>query len=114
MTAERNEAQLDTDWRQRMPRVLAGLALAGGLGFAAFWAFIIGAVLTTGCFFTCEEPNPLAGVPILVLSGVLAGGAVGAAAWSVTTVSIRWTARVIALPASVVGVVVALILVAAN
>lgn len=57
------------------PSVLLRVGLSAILtyfvGMAAFASLFIGSVATTGCFLTCEEPNLLAGIPLLVLGGIL-------------------------------------------
>lgn len=80
MTTTRLETKLERD--QITPRLgsFPGVLLRVGLsailtylvGIAALAALFVGYIETTGCFMTCEEPNLLAGIPLLVLGGFLA------------------------------------------
>lgn len=70
------------DWPRRWIRIVLGLIAAYVGGHAAFIVLFIGSVVTTGCFFECSGPNPLAGVPILVLSAALLTLTLGALWWA--------------------------------
>jgi len=68
----------------RIARVVGGIAAAVSFAYGALIALFVGAVITSGCFFECNDPNPVGGVPILALAAVLAGLTVATLVWAVT------------------------------
>ena len=66
----------------RVLRAVAGLVAAIALFFGAGIAYIIGAVVATGCFIGCNDPDPIAGIPILMAAVVLLALALAALWWA--------------------------------
>ncbi|MFP5310600.1 MAG: hypothetical protein ACLGIR_13600 [Actinomycetes bacterium] len=57
-------------------RWMLALLVCAPLAYLVLGAAFLGFVLTTGCFFTCEDPQPEYGLPILGI-GVAAVGTIG-------------------------------------
>lgn len=66
---------------RRALRAVAGLVAAIALLFAAGIVYVVGAVVATGCFIECNDPNPTAGIPILMAAVVLLALALAALWW---------------------------------
>lgn len=66
---------------RRVLRAVAGLVAAIALLFAAGIAYIIGAVVATGCFIACNDPDPTAGISILMAAVALLTLALAALWW---------------------------------
>ena len=66
---------------RRVLRAVVGIAAAITAFVAAAVAFVAGAIVTTGCFIGCTEPDPLAGIPILLLAVALAAVGLAALWW---------------------------------
>lgn len=96
------------DPRPRVPvwaRWLAFVAGVAGL-LAVGPAVMVGAIVYTGCFFECSDPDRLGGTVLLMSAAGLVALAVGAFGLAATG---RWTtartaALVTAVPASVLAV----------
>jgi hypothetical protein len=91
-------------------RIALGIAAAAMFGSMAVVTFVVGSVLTTGCFMSCDEPNLLAGIPTLVAAAGLAALGIAALWWG--AVDGHWSSawRVLA----VVGAAGAVVLVTAT
>ncbi|NNF64796.1 MAG: hypothetical protein HKN07_11150 [Acidimicrobiia bacterium] len=63
-------------------RVILGVIAAGATAFGAFVAMAIGFIVTTGCFFSCDDPQPLIGIPLLLASVGLAAVSLGSLWWA--------------------------------
>jgi hypothetical protein len=70
-------------WK-RIGRVVGGVSAAAAFAYGALITAFIGSVITSGCFFTCSDPNPVGGFPILMSAAAMAGAAVTALAWAVS------------------------------
>ena len=80
-------------------RWLLGLGVGLVAGGAGFVLMLLGMVTTSGCFFSCSEPNYLVGIPSLIGAGVLSAVFLGALwwgfadrAWQRAGPTLAWTA----------------------
>lgn len=94
----------------RVARVVGGLAAAVALAYGTLIAFFIGAIVTTGCFFECNDPNPVGGLPILASAGLLAGATITATVWAVTTRRLWPLVKTVGTVSAGLGVIAALVL----
>lgn len=62
-------------------RWLLGVGMAAIAGGAGFVLMLLGAVTTSGCFFSCSEPNYLVGIPSLIGAGALSSVLLGSLWW---------------------------------
>ena len=63
-------------------RVILGVIAAAATAFGAFVAMAIGYIVTTGCFFSCDDPQPLIGIPLLLAAAGLASVSLGSLWWA--------------------------------
>lgn len=90
-------------------RILLGVIGAALLGFGAVVAMFIGAVVTTGCFISCDGANPVVGIPILLIAAVAATLALLTLWWGF--VDRHWVRAIVAIGSF--GIVGAIVLIAA-
>ncbi len=62
-------------------RIGLSVILTSFIGTAALAAVFVGFVSITGCFLTCDDPNVLAGVPLLFLAAFLGALGLGTFWW---------------------------------
>lgn len=76
-------------------RVLLGVIAAAATAFGAFIAMAIGYIFTTGCFFSCDDPQPLIGIPLLLAAVGLGAVSLGSLWWAFVDRHWRGAVRVL-------------------
>ncbi len=86
-------------------RVGMGVAAAVGTGGLAAIALLVGVSLTTGCFFSCDDPNPLAGIPFLGATAALTTLSLAALWWGFVDRHWRLVLKTLGIAGSIEAVV---------
>lgn len=76
-------------------RVVLGVIAAAATAFGSFVAMIIGFILTTGCFISCDDPQPLIGIPLLIGASLLAALCLASLWWAFVDRKWRTVVRVL-------------------
>lgn len=63
-------------------RWILGILIAGAAGAAGSFLMLVGAITTSGCFFSCSEPNYVVGIPALIGAGASTAILLGALWWA--------------------------------
>lgn len=89
-------------------RVGMGVADAAVAGSLAAIALLIGVTLTTGCFFSCDDPKPLVGIPFLVATVALVTFGLGALWWGFVDRHWRTVLKTLGIAGSIGAIVLVL------